>query len=95
MPFAKTALFFLLGLAASASAQAPDPNFDAITKPGLHEEVSAGSVYTVEWVAPPTAPKGSVSITLLGGASPGSLVPISDIASTFSGRSLYLVVFSI
>jgi hypothetical protein len=72
----------LLAFAASAlAANDPDPTFDAITKPGLDEKVPAGETYTIEWIVPPTAPAGPVTISLLGGKDGGSLDPITDIAS--------------
>lgn len=80
-------LFSVSALVAALAARAlgqdldPDPNFDAITRPGLNEAVVAGTTYTIEWTVPPTAPSGPVTITLLGGPNQGGLDPVATVVS--------------
>ncbi|KAK0731294.1 Ser-Thr-rich glycosyl-phosphatidyl-inositol-anchored membrane family-domain-containing protein [Lasiosphaeris hirsuta] len=53
--------------------------FDAISKPTKDEKVPAGSTYNIVW-APTSKFTGPITITLLGGASPGLLDTIETIA---------------
>lgn len=76
-----TIILAAAGRAVRGQAVDPDPTFDAITKPGLDENVPAGKTYTVEWIVPDTAPAGPVTLTLLGGKDGGSLNPLGDIGS--------------
>lgn len=69
-----------LAFAASAIAQTPD--FNPIYTPEKGEEVTAGQTFEVTWQAPPKYKDETVSISLIGGADPASLVPISDVAGT-------------
>jgi hypothetical protein len=77
----------LLAIASSAIAQTAD--FLPLTKPTSGEKVPAGSTYLVEWTIP-TNPKyvaGTVTIGLIGGNDPKTLVPLGDIASEFPLQS--------
>lgn len=72
----------LLALTATSLAQLePDPDFDAITKPGLNEKVPAGKTYTVEWTQPETAPDGPVTLSLIGGVDQGHQNVLEEIGS--------------
>lgn len=69
----------ILAIATSALAQTAD--FDPVYTPKKGEVVPAGSTYEVTWSAPAKYKDGKISISLIGGADPNSLVPLSDIAS--------------
>lgn len=71
----------LLAMATAAIAQTAD--FNPIFTPKDLEEIPAGSLYEVTWEAPAKYADGTVSISLIGGATQGTLVPIGDIDSTF------------
>ncbi|KAH8885087.1 hypothetical protein GQ53DRAFT_367194 [Thozetella sp. PMI_491] len=68
-------------LAFAASALAQTLHFDAITKPGQSETIPAGSKYTIQW-EPSTEYSGTVSLSVIGGASPQTLQPVADIAKS-------------
>ncbi len=68
----------LLALASSALAQTP--NFDSISKPTKDENVPAGATYTIVW-QPSDAYNGTVTISLLGGSGPGTLLAEGPIKS--------------
>ena len=77
----KTALLSAMAVLASAYTQ-PDynkpPSGNAITKPGLHDLVTAGKPYTIEWE--PTT-KGPISLVLLRGPS-NNVQPIDTLADS-------------
>jgi len=68
----------LLALSSLVSAQTP--GYHAITKPGLSEEVKAGSTYTITWTYAP-AFTGNVVLALIGGDTQGTQVPLYSIGS--------------
>merc|ERR1712000_120896 len=74
--FASVSLY--LAFAASAIAQTAD--FNPIYTPTEGAEVPAGSTFEITWQAPAKYKDQTVSISLIGGASQGTLVPIADIA---------------
>jgi hypothetical protein len=76
MRFSITALF---AFAAAVVAQNPTEGFDVITKPTQGEKVPAGSTYDIVW-QPSAAHPGSITIGLLGGASPQTLTVVDTIA---------------
>lgn len=81
MRFSITAV---LAFAATAFAQiAQDPDFDSIYAPDKSEKVPAGSTYEIKWNLG-SKKAGKVSITILGGDDPASLVPKDPIASASS-----------
>ncbi|KAG5963059.1 hypothetical protein E4U58_003697 [Claviceps cyperi] len=69
----------VLAFAASALAQTPD--FDPIYTPKKDEVVAAGSPLVITWDAPAKYASGTVSISLIGGATQNSQQHIADIAS--------------
>lgn len=77
----KTALLSAMAVLASAYTQ-PDynksPSGNAISKPGLHDLVTTGKPYTIEWE--PTT-KGPVSLVLLRGPS-NNVQPIDTLADS-------------
>ncbi|KAK2004607.1 hypothetical protein LX36DRAFT_353765 [Colletotrichum falcatum] len=68
-------------LAFAASALAQNPNFNPIYKPTSNEKVAAGSSLTIEWEAPAAFKDVTVAISLIGGATQNTQVPLLDIAS--------------
>ncbi|EXF79770.1 hypothetical protein CaCOL14_002833 [Colletotrichum acutatum] len=68
-------------LAFAASALAQNANFDPVTKPTPNEQINAGTSYTIEWTAPDAFKDVTVSISLIGGATQNTQVPLQDIAS--------------
>jgi len=76
MRFSITAVF---AFAAAVMAQNPTEGFDVITKPTEGEKVPAGSTYDIVW-EPSAAHPGSITIGLLGGASPQTLSVVDTIA---------------
>ncbi|KAL2879983.1 hypothetical protein SGCOL_004702 [Colletotrichum sp. CLE4] len=67
-------------LAFAASALAQNANFDPVTKPTPNEQINAGTSYTIEWTAPDAFKDVTVSISLIGGATQNTQVPLLDIA---------------
>lgn len=64
--------FFLITLlAAAALVVAQTPGFDAISAPTQDESINAGSSFEIIWE--PAAQDGTITITLLQGASPSTL----------------------
>jgi len=55
-------------------------DFDPITKPLKDEKVAAGSTYQVEWQVA-TQYLGPVTVSLLGGATPGTLQPLGSLGT--------------
>jgi hypothetical protein len=74
-----TAAAALFAFAASVLAQNPTDGFDPIVKPTKGEKVPAGSTYDIEW-QPNATFTGTVTIALLGGASPSTLQILSTVA---------------
>ncbi|GKT42217.1 uncharacterized protein ColSpa_02398 [Colletotrichum spaethianum] len=68
-------------LAFAASALAQNPNFDPVNKPTPNQKVDAGSTLSIEWVAPDAFKDVTVSISLIGGATQNTQVPLQDIVS--------------
>lgn len=68
----------VLALATTAFAQTAD--FDKVTAPTPNEEIAAGSTYEVVWSVPGPY-TGDVAISLIGGDTQGTQVPLADIAS--------------
>ncbi|KAI3527295.1 hypothetical protein CPAR01_02772 [Colletotrichum paranaense] len=68
-------------LAFAASALAQNANFDPVTKPTPNEKINAGTSYTIEWTAPDAFKDVTVSISLIGGATQNTQIPLQDIAS--------------
>uniref|UniRef100_L2G8C7 Gpi anchored serine-threonine rich protein n=1 Tax=Colletotrichum fructicola (strain Nara gc5) TaxID=1213859 RepID=L2G8C7_COLFN len=64
-------------LAFAANVLAQNPN----SKPLSQEKIAAGSTYTIEWTAPDAFKDVTVSISLIGGATQNTQVPLLDIAS--------------
>lgn len=60
---------------------AQTPAFDPIYKPTSGEKVPAGSTYEIVWKSTPAFP-GTITIKLIGGASPSTLELKETIAST-------------
>jgi hypothetical protein len=71
----------LLAFVAYAVAQDTTPGFDPISKPGDKEAVPAGSTYQIVW-QPSTVYTGPVSLTLIGGATTGTLDTVAVIAKS-------------
>jgi hypothetical protein len=69
-----------LALAVSVFGQETTVGFDAISAPALGEVVPAGTDYTIVWSAS-TVYTGDITISLLGGASQGTLNVVDTIAS--------------
>ncbi|KAK1976102.1 Ser-Thr-rich glycosyl-phosphatidyl-inositol-anchored membrane family-domain-containing protein [Colletotrichum cereale] len=68
-------------LAFAASALAQNPNFDPVYKPTSNQKVNAGTSLTIEWDAPEAFKDVTVSISLIGGATQNTQVPLQDIVS--------------
>lgn len=66
-------------LAFVASAFAQTDGFDALTTPIKDENLPAGKAYDVNW-QPGTYTTGTVSLSLLGGATPATLQVLGSIA---------------
>ncbi|KAH7328918.1 Ser-Thr-rich glycosyl-phosphatidyl-inositol-anchored membrane family-domain-containing protein [Stachybotrys elegans] len=68
-----------LAMAASVLAQTAD--FNPVYTPLENEVIPAGTTYEVTWDAPAAYADGTITITLIGGATQGSQVPIQQIAA--------------
>lgn len=68
-----------LALASTAFAQTPD--FDPVNSPSNNQVITAGQPFTIQWEAPAKYAAGTISIELIGGATQGTQVPLSTIAS--------------
>lgn len=70
----------VMAFAASAFAQTAD--FDPITKPEANEVVPTGETYEITWTAPAkyAGESDTISISLIGGDSQNTQVPLIDIA---------------
>lgn len=75
-------------LAFAASAMAQVEGFAAMSAPAKDEKIAAGSTYSIQWDAGTYT--GPVSISLLGGKTPGTLVPGAQLA----GKINPLISFS-
>ena len=84
MHFASSAVAGLLALATSAFAQTA--GFDPIFKPLDNEVIAAGSTYPISWNATMYTSE-SVSISLIGGATQDTQVPIMDVAGMLYSRA--------
>ncbi|KAH6957647.1 Ser-Thr-rich glycosyl-phosphatidyl-inositol-anchored membrane family-domain-containing protein [Ilyonectria sp. MPI-CAGE-AT-0026] len=69
----------VLAFVASAFAQTAD--FDPVNVPAAWEVIPAGSSFTIQWTAPAKYSGETISISLIGGATQGTQVPLQDIAS--------------
>lgn len=78
MQFTISAAAFL-AFAAKAFAQTAD--FDPIFKPEAWQSVAAGQNFQITWDAPPKYAGQKVTISLIGGETQNTQVPIKDIAS--------------
>lgn len=72
----------LLAMATAAVAQTD--GFNPVYTPATGDKVIAGSPFTVTWGAPAKYADATISISLIGGATQGTLQPIADIASKFT-----------
>ncbi|PNP42544.1 hypothetical protein TGAM01_v203757 [Trichoderma gamsii] len=68
-----------LALASTAFAQTPD--FDPVNSPSNNQVITAGQPFTIQWEAPAKYAAGTISIELIGGATQGTQVPLSTIAT--------------
>lgn len=73
-------------LAFAASALAQNANFDPVTKPTPNEKINAGTSYTIEWTAPDAFKDVTVSISLIGGATQNTQIPLQDIACKYTNH---------
>jgi hypothetical protein len=71
----------LMAFAAKALAQVAD--FDPVLTPTNWEEVSAGKTLEITWQAKPKYSGEKISISLIGGATQNTQVPIKTIASEY------------
>ncbi|KAJ0132161.1 Uncharacterized protein HZ326_24764, partial [Fusarium oxysporum f. sp. albedinis] len=69
----------LMAFAAKALAQVAD--FDPVLTPTNWEEVSAGKTLEITWQAKPKYSGEKISISLIGGATQNTQVPIKTIAT--------------
>lgn len=69
----------VLAFAATAFAQTAD--FDPIFTPASGEVVPAGQTFKITWQAPAKYAGQKISISLIGGATQATQVPLQDIAS--------------
>lgn len=73
----------VFGLAASVRAQFnPTAGFDVLTSPTQDQTVAAGSTLDIIWEPTAAFDKETVSITLLQGSTPSTLVAGDVITST-------------
>lgn len=83
----------VLAFASSVLAADPTDGFDVISKPGQDEQVPAGATYEVTW-EPNSNYTGTISLSLLGGASQGTLQNLGPLASkrhSFAARVLVVM----
>lgn len=62
------------------SVVAQNPNFNPVYRPESGEELQSGSTFTIEWEAPAEFADVEISISLIGGATQNTQVPLLDIA---------------
>lgn len=72
-------------LAFAASALAQTTGFDAFTTPAKDENVPAGETYTIVWQ--PNGVTGTVTLSLLGGATPGTLNVLNTLAGKLTRKT--------
>ncbi|CAM1507033.1 Fc.00g066740.m01.CDS01 [Cosmosporella sp. VM-42] len=75
----------VLAFAASAFAQTAD--FDPIFTPSNGEVVPAGSTFKITWQAPAKYANEKIIISLIGGATQATQVPLQDIATGVSNAA--------
>lgn len=80
MHFSFSAVAAIVAMATSAIAQTA--NFDSVTYPTSDEVIDAGSTYTIKWTTPAQYAGDTISISLIGGATQDTQIPIMTIAST-------------
>ncbi|KAI5466201.1 Ser-Thr-rich glycosyl-phosphatidyl-inositol-anchored membrane family-domain-containing protein [Mariannaea sp. PMI_226] len=68
-------------LAFVASTIAQTAGFDGVTAPAAWEKLPAGKTFKVQWDVPPAYKDKVVAISLIGGETQGTQVPLLDIAS--------------
>lgn len=71
-------------LAYVASTIAQTTGFDSVFSPASWETISAGETFKVEWQVPDAYKGKTVSLSLIGGETQGTQVPLIDIASGIS-----------
>ncbi|RKU46053.1 hypothetical protein DL546_002671 [Coniochaeta pulveracea] len=76
----------VLAFASSVLAADPTDGFDVISKPGQDEQVPAGATYEVTW-EPNSNYTGTISLSLLGGASQGTLQNLGPLATGIDGAA--------
>lgn len=69
----------VLAMAMSAFAQTAD--FNPVYTPESGAVVEAGSTFQITWEAPAKYAEGTISISLIGGATQGTQVPLQQIAA--------------
>ncbi|KAI9171327.1 hypothetical protein HJFPF1_00809 [Paramyrothecium foliicola] len=69
----------ILAMAMSAFAQTAD--FNPVYTPEMNAVVEAGSTFKITWEAPAKYAEGTISISLIGGATQGTQVPLQQIAA--------------
>jgi hypothetical protein len=82
MRFAISAVAAVMAMASSVVAQTAD--FDSVSAPTSWEVIPAGSTYHINWNPPAKYASEKVEISLVGGKTQGTQIPISTLASTFS-----------
>lgn len=82
MRFTVSVATAVMAFAAAAFAQsAPTADFDPVTKPESNEVVPAGKTYEITWQVPDKYAAETISISLIGGETQDTQVPLSDIAT--------------
>ncbi|KAH6898497.1 Ser-Thr-rich glycosyl-phosphatidyl-inositol-anchored membrane family-domain-containing protein [Thelonectria olida] len=71
-------------LAYVASTIAQTTGFDSVYAPDAWETIEAGKTFKVEWQVPDAYKGKTVSLSLIGGETQGTQVPLIDIASGIS-----------
>ncbi|PHH81242.1 hypothetical protein CDD82_1219 [Ophiocordyceps australis] len=71
----------LTALAMATSVMAQTADFDPIYTPKENEMIPAGSIYTITWKAPEKYQHEIVSISLIGGDTQNTQVPLQEIDS--------------
>ncbi|KAH6892863.1 Ser-Thr-rich glycosyl-phosphatidyl-inositol-anchored membrane family-domain-containing protein [Thelonectria olida] len=67
-----------------ASTIAQTTGFDSICAPDAWETIPAGKTFKVEWQVPAAYKGKFVSLSLIGGKTQGTQIPLLDIASSIS-----------
>lgn len=79
MQFTMSAAAAILAMASSVLAQTA--GFNPVFTPESGSVVPAGSVFEITWDAPAEYADGTISISLIGGATQNTQVPLADIAA--------------